>query len=43
MWKVNNLVFRNAQAFLRYLEEFKDQPVVVTYTLTASINDPMEQ
>jgi hypothetical protein len=43
MWKVNNLVFRNAQVFLEYLEKFKDQPVVVTYTLTTSINDPMEQ
>jgi hypothetical protein len=43
MWRVNNLLFRNAQAFLNYLELFEDQPVEVTYTNTATINDPMEQ
>ena len=43
MWRVNNLLFRDAQTFLKYLEQFKDQPVEVTYTNTVAINDPMEQ
>ena len=43
MWRVNNLLFRDAQTFLDYLKQFKDQPVVVTYTNTTTLNDPMEQ
>jgi len=43
MWRVNNLVFRDAQTFLDYLKQFEDQPVEVTYTHTVAINDPMEQ
>ena len=43
MWRVNNLLFRDAQTFLKYLEKFKDQPLTVTYTNTVAINDPMEQ
>jgi hypothetical protein len=48
MWKIKkseetSLLFRDAQTFLKYLEQFKDQPVVVTYTNTVEINDPTEQ
>jgi hypothetical protein len=43
MWRVNNLLFRDANTFLEYLKQFKDQPVTVTYTNTSVINDPMEQ
>jgi hypothetical protein len=43
MWRVNNLLFRDADTFLEYLKQFKDQPVTVTYTNTSAINDPMEQ
>ena len=43
MWKVNNVLIRDAQTFLNYLKQFKDQPVTVTYTNTVVINDPMEQ
>jgi hypothetical protein len=43
MWRVNNLLFRDAKTFLEYLTQFKDRPVQVTYTNTVSINDPMEQ
>jgi hypothetical protein len=43
MWRVNNLLFRDAQTFFDYLKQFKDQPVAFTYTNTVSINNPMEQ
>jgi hypothetical protein len=43
MWRVNNLLFRDAETFLKYLKQFKDQPVQVTYTNIVHINDPMEQ
>ena len=43
MWRVNNLLFRDAETFLEYLKQFKDQPVQVTYTSSVYINDPMEQ